>query len=302
MADKKLPDLAAVTTVASGDTLYIMDVSDTTDSSDGTSKKITKANLVTGLAVSDISDITASAAELNIMDGATLDVTELNYVDGVTSAIQTQMDLKSPLASPTFTGTVTIPTPFTIGAISMTSTATELNLLDGITVLSGSNTGDETSATSSAEGIAELAITAEIDTGTDSTRIMPIDQYVASSRNVRYVDWRVLGSSVDQATDTTVSGDFEFPFTGTMTAIGAYVDTAGSTGSATYDVNNGGTTIMSATKITIETGEKSSRDALTQPVLSTTAVTAGDIFTVDIDAVQTTEAKGLIIRFEVRLT
>jgi hypothetical protein len=36
--------------------------------------------------------------------------TELNYVDGVTSAIQTQMDLKSPLASPTFTGTPAGPT------------------------------------------------------------------------------------------------------------------------------------------------------------------------------------------------
>ncbi len=33
--------------------------------------------------------------------------TELNYVDGVTSAIQTQIDTKAPLASPTFTGTVT---------------------------------------------------------------------------------------------------------------------------------------------------------------------------------------------------
>ena len=32
---------------------------------------------------------------------------ELNYVDGVTSAIQTQIDAKAPLASPTFTGTVT---------------------------------------------------------------------------------------------------------------------------------------------------------------------------------------------------
>jgi len=36
-------------------------------------------------------------------------VAELNYTDGVTSAIQTQMDLKAPLASPTFTGTVTMP-------------------------------------------------------------------------------------------------------------------------------------------------------------------------------------------------
>ena len=34
---------------------------------------------------------------------------ELNYVDGVTSAIQTQIDTKAPTASPTFTGTVTVP-------------------------------------------------------------------------------------------------------------------------------------------------------------------------------------------------
>lgn len=36
--------------------------------------------------------------------------TELNYVDGVTSAIQTQIDAKSPVASPTFTGTPAAPT------------------------------------------------------------------------------------------------------------------------------------------------------------------------------------------------
>lgn len=41
--------------------------------------------------------VTASTAELNILDGATLTVTELNYVDGVTSAIQTQIDGKQPL-------------------------------------------------------------------------------------------------------------------------------------------------------------------------------------------------------------
>jgi len=36
----------------------------------------------------------------------------------------------APLASPTFTGTVTIPTPFTIGAVSMTATGTQLNYVD----------------------------------------------------------------------------------------------------------------------------------------------------------------------------
>ena len=47
-------------------------------------------------ALSDLS-ITATAAELN-------------YVDGVTSAIQTQIDTKAPLASPALTGTPTAPT------------------------------------------------------------------------------------------------------------------------------------------------------------------------------------------------
>lgn len=61
-------------------------------------------------AVQDLGDlsITATASELNILDGATLDVnelnvldgitastTELNYTDGVTSAIQTQLDAKA---------------------------------------------------------------------------------------------------------------------------------------------------------------------------------------------------------------
>lgn len=44
----------------------------------------------------DLSDlgVTASAAELNILDGLTADTTELNYTDGVTSNIQTQLDAK----------------------------------------------------------------------------------------------------------------------------------------------------------------------------------------------------------------
>ena len=46
------------------------------------------------ITASQISDVTATAAELNILDGATLTTTELNYVDGVTSAIQTQLDGK----------------------------------------------------------------------------------------------------------------------------------------------------------------------------------------------------------------
>ena len=38
--------------------------------------------------------VTASAAELNLLDGVTATTTEINYVDGVTSNIQTQLDAK----------------------------------------------------------------------------------------------------------------------------------------------------------------------------------------------------------------
>ena len=54
--------------------------------------------------------VTSTAAELNLLDGVTATTAELNYVDGVTSAIQTQLDTKSPIASPTFTGTPAAPT------------------------------------------------------------------------------------------------------------------------------------------------------------------------------------------------
>lgn len=103
--------------------------------------------------------VTATQTELNIMDGATLSTAELNgldgltasraivttaggilttsattatelgYVNGVTSAIQTQMDLKAPLASPTFTGTVALPSTTSIGTVSNT----EIGYLDGVT-------------------------------------------------------------------------------------------------------------------------------------------------------------------------
>lgn len=59
--------------------------------------------------------ITATAAELNKLDGVTATVTELNYVDGVTSNIQTQLNGKAatnhthsylPLSGGTLTGTL----------------------------------------------------------------------------------------------------------------------------------------------------------------------------------------------------
>jgi len=48
MANKKITDLAAVTTPASGDLLAIVDISDTTQAATGSTRKITYSNLIGG--------------------------------------------------------------------------------------------------------------------------------------------------------------------------------------------------------------------------------------------------------------
>lgn len=53
---------------------------------------------------------TVTTVELNTLSGLTATTAELNYTDGVTSNLQTQMNTKAPIASPTFTGTATAPT------------------------------------------------------------------------------------------------------------------------------------------------------------------------------------------------
>lgn len=46
------------------------------------------------LLLADVTDVTASVAEVNVLDGITASTTELNFVDGVTSSIQVQFDNK----------------------------------------------------------------------------------------------------------------------------------------------------------------------------------------------------------------
>lgn len=84
--------------VSNGDTLTASDIPSLTLAkiSDVTASA-SEVNILDGATVSTaelnvLDGITANTSELNILDGATLSTTELNYVDGVTSAIQTQFD------------------------------------------------------------------------------------------------------------------------------------------------------------------------------------------------------------------
>jgi len=60
-----------------------------------------QANAITNLG------ITATKAELNLLDGVTATTTEFNYLDGVGNNIQTQLNQKANLSGATFTGTIT---------------------------------------------------------------------------------------------------------------------------------------------------------------------------------------------------
>ena len=74
-----------------------------------------KQATITGAASTiDDTDLTASRALLSNTDGkvavSAITSAELGRLDGVTSNVQIQIDAKAPKASPTFTGTATIPT------------------------------------------------------------------------------------------------------------------------------------------------------------------------------------------------
>jgi hypothetical protein len=96
---------------------------------DGVTATTAELNIMDGVTAStaelNIMDgVTATTAELNIMDGVTATAAEINYVDGVTSNVQTQLNTKAPSSNPTLDGTVTI----TGGTQSWTVTPAGANL------------------------------------------------------------------------------------------------------------------------------------------------------------------------------
>jgi hypothetical protein len=82
----------------------------TTNEQTLTNKTISYTDNTLTVQVANVSDLTATASELNLLDGVTATTAELNYVDGVTSGIQGQLDDKAPLESPALTGVPTAPT------------------------------------------------------------------------------------------------------------------------------------------------------------------------------------------------
>jgi hypothetical protein len=89
--------------------------------------------------------------------------------------------------------------------------------------------------------------------------------------------------------DTAIA-DFNAPEDCTLIGVFITVSVAPVGSAAIWDINLTGTGTILSTKITIDASEYSSLDAGTQPVLSTTNIDKGDIFTVDCDQTGATTA------------
>ena len=190
-----------------------------------------------------------------------VDDTEIGYLNGVTSAIQTQMDAKAPLASPTFTGTVTIPAgasisgfaPLAAPALTGDATAVNLTLSGNLTVNGTTTTINSTTLSVDDKNI----VIGDVATPSDSTADGGgITLKGATDKTFNWVDatdawtssedlnlltgkvYEIAGTSVLSAT-TLGSG-----VTGSsLTSVGTI--TSGTWNGTTIAVANGGTGITS---------------------------------------------------------
>lgn len=154
-----------------------------------TNKTISAADNTVTVNLSDVIDVTASASEVNILDGATLTVTELNYVDGVTSNIQTQLDAKAPLANPTFTGTlaaadISITGDLTVGGTTTTVNATDLVVTDPLIYIGEGNDAN----------VVDLGLVSSFNNGSY--------QHAGIVRDATDGVWKLFSSVEDEPTTT----------------------------------------------------------------------------------------------------
>ena len=153
-------------------------------------------------------------------------------------------------------------------------------------------------ASTTAAGHAELATTAETNTGTDTGRVVTPDGLAGSVHGEAVVQMVVFDFGSDVATgDGKLNGM-------NLVRVHAEVITAGTTGTTDIQIANATQSAdILSTKLTIDSGETGSDSAASAAVINTAEddMQTNDVLRVDVDAVSTTAPKGLIVTLTFRL-
>jgi hypothetical protein len=167
-------------------------------------------------------------------------------------------------------------------------------------------TSKVSAASDTAAGKVELATDAETTTGTSGSLAVTPDGLAGSNFGKRVVEWFIF----DPGASLSVGDGKAYFVVPTelngmnLVRVAATVITAGTTNSTTVQIHNATDSVdMLSTLMNIETGETSTRTSATPGTIDTTKddVATGDVLRCDIDAVSTTEPKGLIVEMVFQL-
>ena len=145
-----------------------------------------------------------------------------------------------------------------------------------------------------------------LNTGTSTTAVPTADSLAGSYAGTKIVAVTCFDYTTDTATGDG-KGYFHIPASvGGMDLVSVHAEviTAGTTGTTDIQIHNVTQAAdMLSTKLTIDSGETGSDTAATAAVIDTgnDDVATNDLIRIDVDAVSTTAAKGLIVTCEFRL-
>ena len=195
--------------------------------------------------------VTATATELNLLDGVTSTTAELNILDGVTSTA-TELNLVDGSSAGTIVNSKAVvygssgevnATTLQIAGTSITSTAAELNILDGVTATATElNILDGVTSTTAElnilDGVTSTAAELNILDGVTSTatELNILDGVTATTAELNYLDITTLGlTEASKAVTADANGVVSFD-NGT---IDEHTTITSSSGAATINLRDG---------------------------------------------------------------